>query len=176
MRLLDFEQLGGGPAAWDLAFFLCSSCEADRASDAAVLKAYQRELKATLDAKARTAPKGAAPEATPYDDATLTRQARACGPPLSISPLPFSSHIHNQHQPVSLRSAPPNTIQPAPPCSLIQVRMALLGALALRVAARATSLTPKIHDAVLKAGQLVTHTTCRLPCVTAPPHLPPWTI
>lgn len=82
VRLLDFEQLGGGPAAWDLAFFLCSSCEADRASDAAVLKAYQRELKATLDAKARAAPKGAAPEATPYDDATLTRQARACGPPL----------------------------------------------------------------------------------------------
>ena len=38
--------------------------------------------------------------------------------------------------------------------------MALLGALALRVAARATSLTPKIHDAVLKAGQLVTRATC----------------
>ena len=38
--------------------------------------------------------------------------------------------------------------------------MALLGALALRVAARAASLTPKIHDAVLKAGQLVTRATC----------------
>ena len=30
--------------------------------------------------------------------------------------------------------------------------MALLGALALRIAARATSLSPKVHDATLRAG------------------------
>ena len=32
------------------------------------------------------------------------------------------------------------------------MRLALLGALALRIAARATSLSPKVHDATLRAG------------------------
>ena len=103
--VLDFEQLGGGPAAWDLGFFLTSSCAPEAAADAALLHAYHRELHATLDARAKGGGGGGGGQAGPSKE-TLGRE----------------------------------------------VRMALLGALVLRIAARATSLSPKVHDATLRAG------------------------
>eukprot|EP00964_Phaeocystis_antarctica_P123377 scaffold87028_cov61-Phaeocystis_antarctica.AAC.8 len=102
--VLDFEQLGGGPAAWDFGFFLTSSCAPEAAADAALLHAYHRELHTTLDARAEGGGGGGG-QAGPSKE-TLGRE----------------------------------------------VRMALLGALALRIAARATSLSPKVHDATLRAG------------------------
>ena len=103
--VLDFEQLGGGPAAWDFGFFLTSSCAPEAAADAALLHAYHRELHTTLDARAEGGGGGGGGQAGPSKE-TLGRE----------------------------------------------VRMALLGALVLRIAARATSLSPKVHDATLRAG------------------------
>jgi len=100
-----FEQIGSGPVAWDLAFFLTSSCRPSREDEAALLAAYHAEVARTL-AKADPAPLQTLDDVLPDGVPQLRRE----------------------------------------------VDVSLLAALAMRVVARATALTPAVHDATLKAG------------------------